>query len=234
MAGVTLNQIAVRIAGEQAEHTGDDGFITQCETWLKSAMIEIDSEGNFRIFVKDFTITTDPLNLTGLYDLPEDFRAVKYIRHINTDDEIDYINPKTLVKYGVDLEQKGPPRNHWVTEPRINASNQFVQGLKLHPIPNSAETLNGMYYYDVINLSSASFIPLSQQALLCLESRLRMFITKADKEWTAYNVERSEYSKNLAGFLRQEKNKPSRSMIARHSDLSLNSRRPSRLRYPFE
>lgn len=234
MAGVTLNQIAVRIASEQGEHTGDDAFITQCETWLKDAMIEIDSDGNFQIFRKPLTITTSASVTDGLYDLPEDFRTMKYLRQVLTDDPIDYINPKTLADYGMNLEQFGPPKHFWVTDPRINVNNQFIQRVKFWPIPNSTIDVDGMYYFDVINLASGSFIPLSQRAILALESRLRMYITKADKEWTAYNVERSEYARNLNAFLNEEKNKPSRNLKARYTDLPSRSRRPSRFRYPHE
>ena len=234
MPGVTLNQIAIRIASEQGDHSADDGFISQCETWLKDAMIEIDSAGEFKIFAKTFSITTDSSNTTGLYDLPEDFRSMKYIRHIDIDSEIDYINPKALVQYGIDLEQRGTARNHWVTDPRVNIQNQFIQRVRFHPIPNNVETLDGMYYFDVINVGSDDIIPMSQRAILAIESRLRMYITKADKEWTAYNVERSEYNINLANLLREEKSKPSRNLKARTTDLPSKSRRPTRLRYPFE
>jgi len=233
MSTVTLNQLATRIINEQGNHLDDPAFVTQCETWLKAAMVEVDSEGNMKIFARNFTITTDPLVTDGLYDLPQDFRSIKYLRHINTDDEIDYTNPKTLVAYNVDLEQFGTPHKHWVTDPRIDINNDFIQRVKLWPVPNSSLTIDGQYYYDVLNVTSSDVLPLSPQAILCLESRLRMYITKAEKEWTAYNVERGEYAKNLAGLLRQETNKPSRKQIKRWSDITTRNR-PARLRYPFE
>lgn len=232
MAGVTLNQIATEVAGEQGERKDDTSFITQCETWLKDAIIEIDSEGNFKIFKKPLSVITAVG--TSLYDLPEDFRTIKFIRHPDTDEHIDYINPSTLVSYGIDLEQAGRPRNHWVTDPRVNAQNQFIQRLKLHPVPNAIFNLDGEYYFDVINLTTGSIIPLIPQAILALKSRLRMHIHESDKEWTAYNVARSQYSKDLAAFLRQETVKPHRRMKKRVSDISLGNRRPTRLRYPFE
>lgn len=232
MAGITLNQIALQIVSEQGEHVGDDAFVAQCEIWLKDALIEIDSEANFKAFAKDFSIVTAVS--IALYNLPEDFRAIKYLRMVDTDEEIDYINPKTLTQYGIDLEQSGRPRNHWVSDPVINVSNQFIQRVRLHPVPNGVLTINGMYYFDVINLISGSFIPLTQRAMLTLKSRLRMYIAKGDREWTAYNVERGQYAKDLAALLREETNKPSRNLTARPTDLPLRSRRPSRLRYPFE
>lgn len=232
--GVTLNQIAVRISQEQGDRTGDASFISQCETWLKSAMVEIDSEANFKAFFKNLTITTDPLNLTGLYDLPEDFRSIKYLRHVDTDEPIDYENPSTLIQYNVDLEQFGRPSIHWISDPTINASNQFIQRVRLHPIPNVALTIDGKYYFDVVNVDTNDTLPLTPQAINALESRLRMYIRKMDEAWTGYNVERSEYSKHLATLIKSEVNKPSRRMKARPTDLPSRSRRPSRLRYPFE
>lgn len=233
MSGVTLNQIAVRISQEQGDRTGDASFISQCETWLKSAMVEIDSEANFKAFFKNLSIVTNPANLTGLYDLPEDFRSIKYLRHTDTDEPIDYENPSTLIQYNVDLEQFGRPSIHWISDPRIDV-NKFIQRVRFHPIPNETLTIDGKYYFDVINTLTNDILPLTSQAINALESRLRMYITKADREWTAYNVERSEYSKHLATLMKSEVNKPSRRMKARPTDLPSRSRRPSRLRYPFE
>lgn len=234
MAGVTLNQIAVRISQEQGDRTGDASFISQCETWLKSAMIEIDSEANFKAFFKNLTITTNPSVTNGLYDLPEDFRAMKYLRHPDNDDPIDYENPSTLVGYNVDFEQFGRPHTHWISDPYIDGSNRFIQRVRFLPIPNTVMTIDGKYYFDVLNVNTNDFLPLTQQAINALESRLRMYITKADREWTAYNVERSEYSKHLANLIKSEVNKPSRRMKARPTDLPSRSRRPSRFRYPHE
>ena len=233
MAGVTLNQIAVRISQEQGDRTGDASFVSQCETWLKSAMVEIDSEANFKAFFKNLTITTDPGNTTGLYDLPEDFRSIKYLRLADTDDPIDYENPSTLIGYNVDLEQRGRPSIHWISDPRIDV-NKFIQRVRFHPIPNVVLPVDGKYYFDVINTASSDILPLTSQAINALESRLRMYIRKADENWTAYNVERSEYSKHLAILIKSEVNKPSRRMKGRVTDLPSKSRRPSRLRYPFE
>ncbi len=234
MSGVTLNQIATRIAGEQGERRDDTSFITQCETWLKSAMIEIDSSGNFQVFRKNLTITTDPLNTQGLYELPEDFRTFKYLREVLTDNPIEYIDPKVLADYNLDFEQFGPPRNYWITDPTVNGSNQFIQRLQFFPIPNEALTVDGMYYFDIINTGSDDILPLTQRAIIALEHRLRMYIRDADKEWTAYNVSRGEYGRALALVLMEEKNKPSRNLRARNTDLPFRSRRPRRFRYPFE
>ena len=231
--GITLNQLAVRVSQEQGDRTGDASFISQCETWLKSAMVEIDSEANFKAFFKNLTIITDPLNTTGLYNLPEDFRTIKYLRHTDTEDPIDYENPSTLIGYNVDLEQRGRPSIHWVSDPLVSGS-QFIQRVRFHPIPNETLTIDGKYYFDVINVNPNDTLPLTTQAINALESRLRMYINKLDREWTAYNVERSEYTKHLANLIKSEVNKPSRRMKARPTDLPSRSRRPSRLRYPFE
>lgn len=234
MAGISLNQIATRIAGEQGERKDDTSFIAQCETWLKSAMIEIDSSGNFQVFRKNLTITTDPLNTQGLYTLPEDFRTMKYLREVITDNPIEYIDPKILSDYNLDMEQFGTPRQFWITDPVINLSDQYIQRIKFFPIPNEVLTIDGMYYFDIINTASDDILLLTQRVILALESRLRMYITKMDKEWTAYNVERSEYSRNLELVKMEEKSKPSRNLRAKNTDIPRKSRRPSRFRYPFE
>lgn len=232
MAGITLNQLATAIAGEQGEKVGDTSYITQCETWLKEAMVEIDSEANSRAFS-----TTLPPIVTvagqSRYDLPENYRSIKYLRFVDTDDPIEYCNPRTLANYGVDFEQQGRPRWHWISDPIVNGSNQFIQRLSLQPVPNGVFTIDGMYFFDVINIGSSTILPLTQQAIIALKSRLRMEMHKNDKDWDSYNAERGQYSRNLALFLKSEANKPSRAMKKRYSDMPRRGR-PSRLRYPHE
>jgi hypothetical protein len=232
MAGVTLNQIAVRIATEQGDKVGDDGFITQCEQWLREAMIEIDSQANSRAFSTTLPPITTSAGVSR-YSLPENYRAIKYLRFVDTDDPIEYCNPRTLANYGVDFEQQGRPRWHWVSDPVLGGSNEFIQKVTFQPIPNGTFTIDGMYFFDIINIDSDDFLPLTQQAILAISSRLRMEIHKNDKEWDAYNAERGQFSINLASFLKLETNKPARGLKAKIRDLPRMGR-PPRLRYPFE
>lgn len=232
MPSLTLNQLASQLVLEQGEKRDDNGFISQMEIWIKDSIIEIDSLSQFKIFWKEFSFNTNTDQ--AIYDLPEDFKHVKYMRLVDTDDEINYINPKTLARYNIDLEQKSNrPFYYWVFDAQVQGVN-VIKKLRVHPIPTGVISINMPYYFDITSLISSSVLPLSQQCLLALKSRVRMQMHKLDKEWDAFNAERSQYAIDIQNLISLEKSPPSRILINRPTDLPRRSSRPYRLRYPWE
>lgn len=229
--GLTVNQLAIQLLGEQAEKKDDNDYVAQLEIWIKDAITEISSRTKFKFFWKENIITT----VIGIssYSLPKEFRDFKYVRHIDNDQIIEYINPRRLADYGLDLELRGKPRYWWISDP-TTTSTDFIQKIRLHPIPNAIYSINAPIYYHPVDLISTSVIPVSEEGLLAVKSRVRMWMHKQDKQLELYNIERSQYNQDLASLIDQEKTISGRILINRQTDLPRRSGRPYRLRYPFE
>lgn len=232
MATLTLNQLASELAQEQGEKVDDSSYINQLEKWIRDAITEISVRSKFKIFWKEFTFST--VIGVSFYSIPKEFRDFKYVRFTDNDDEIEAINPKRLSEYGLDLEQKSRPRFYWISDPQVDGSSNFVQRIRLHPIPNAVLQINAPFYFHPVDLVTSSIIPLSEEALLVIKSRIRMQMHKLDKEWDAFNAERAQYAQDLTSLVEQERTPASKNLTAQPTDLPRRTSRPYRLRYPFE
>lgn len=234
---LTVNQLASELISEQSERLDDSGYVSQVEKWIKDSIIEITNKATFKIFWKEYSFDTvaGAVPADALYSLPEDFEEFKYVRLTTEDNELDYINPRRLTGYELNLEEIGRPRNWWLSTPVTNdTAVTFVQRIRLYPIPNGVYTVNAPYYFNPRALVSASAIPMTDSALICLKSRLRMQMHKFDQNLEMYNIERAQFSQDFNDLVSKERKMASRVLVAQQTDLPRRSARPRRLRYPFE
>lgn len=229
---MTLEQLAVEIAAEHGERQGDTGFISQLVTWIKKDLVRISFKSKFKLLWRDNPITT-VVNVPE-YNLPADFRDFKYLRFEDNDDVIEYLSPRRLARYNLDFEVKGKPEFAWITNASVVAG-ALVGKLRFQPIPNAAYIVQAPYYYYPRGLTSSSDIPVNDELMLLLHSRLSMQIARIDRDWDLHNAHRADFNEDLQ-FIRKQENKSSaRNLVRGQTDLPRNSGRPyKRFRYPFE
>lgn len=230
---MTLNALALLISAEHGERAGDTAFITQLENWIKDDLIKISLNSKFKGLFKELTIVTAAA--TPTYDLPVDFKNFKYIRVPDGDHDIEYLTPRRLSKFNFDLEQTGsPPRFAWIVNSGIVAT-VFRYKLRLHPIPNSIMNINAPYHFYPSGLLSASDIPVNDELVLLLKSRLSMRIHRLDLDWDSFNSHRAEYNEDMKNIIKQENKPSSRDLVKTTSDLPRRTGRGrGRFRFPFE
>lgn len=228
---MTLNQLASELIQEQSEKIGDTAYLTQLEKWAKDAITEISVRTKFKFFWKDHTITT--VVGTSSYDLPKEFRDFKFVRHTDNDDEIDYINPRRLVNFGLDLERQERPRYWWISDATVDATD-LIQKVRFNPTPNAIFSINAPFYFHPVNLISGSVLPVTEEAILVIKSRVRMQVYKNDSRLDLFNIERGQFSSDLSNLITQERTISARTLVNQQTDLPRRTGRPYRLRYPFE
>lgn len=224
--------MALEVALEHGERQGDTAFITQLETWIKNDLVRIALKTKFKLLWRDFTITTQ----VGVseYNLPNDFKDFKYLRFVDDDDNITYLNPRRLSRYNLDFEQPGRPKFAWITNAVIVANN-MVGKLKFQPVPNVIIDISAPYYYYPKGLSSGSDIPVNDELILLLKSRLSMHIARLDLDWDLHNAHRADFNEDLNLIIKQDNKSSARDLVRGQTDLPRNSGRPyKRFRYPFE
>lgn len=229
---MTLEQLAVELAAEHGERQGDLGFISQLVTWIKKDLVRISLKSKFKLLWKDNPITTaidDPE-----YELPADFKDFKFLRFEDNDDVITYLNPRRLAKYNLDFESKGKPKFAWITNASV-ISGVLVGKLRFQPIPNAVYLIQAPYYYYPRGLSASSDIPVNDELMLLLHSRLSMYIARIDRDWDLHNAHRADFNEDLEDIRKQENKSSARDLVRGQTDLPRNSGRPyKRFRYPFE
>ena len=229
---MTLNALALEVALEHGERQGDTAFITQLETWIKNDLVSIALKTKFKLLWKDFTFNT--ANGTAEYNLPNDFKDFKYIRFTDDDDNITYLNPRRLSRYNLDFEQLGRPKFAWITNAVIVANN-IVGKLRFQPVPNAIIQISAPYYYYPKGLASGSDIPVNDEIMLLLKSRLGMRIARVDLDWDLHNAHRADFNEDLNQIIKQDNKSSARDLVRGQTDLPRNSGRPyKRFRYPFE
>lgn len=229
---MTLNALALEVALEHGERQGDTGFITQLETWIKNDLVRIALKTKFKLLWKDLTINT--VNSTPEYNLPNDFKDFKYLRFTDDDDNITLLNPRRLARYNLDFEQTGRPKFAWITNATIVANN-IVGKLRFQPIPNGVYPISAPYYYYPKGLTSSSDIPVNDELMLLLKSRLSMQIARIDLDWDLHNAHRADFNEDLNLIIKQDNKSSARDLVRGQTDLPRNSGRPyKRFRYPFE
>lgn len=228
---MTLSQLATQLLQEQGEKIGDTDYAAQLEIWARDAITELSIKTKFRMFWKQYSFNT----VVGVsqYSLPAEFRDFKYVRFTDNDREIDQINPRRLVGYDLDLERTDRPMYWWMSDAATD-STELIQKIVLNPIPEAIYSINAPYYYHPTGLVSASVIPITEEALLVIKSRIRMQIHKVDKDWDSHNAERTQYNTDLQALIENERKPPARVLVAQPTDLPRRTGRPYRLRYPFE
>lgn len=229
---MTLNALALEVALEHGERQGDTAFITQLETWLKNDLVRIALKTKFKLLWKDNQITT----AVGVpeYNLPNDFKDFKYLRFIDTDDNITYLNPRRLSRYNLDFEQPGRPKFAWIVNASVVAGN-VVGKLRFQPVPNAIISISAPYYYYPKGLTSNSDIPVNDELILLLKSRLSMQIARLDLDWDLHNAYRADFNEDLNLIIKQDNKSSARDLVRGQTDLPRNSGRPyKRFRYPFE
>lgn len=229
---MTLNALALEVSLEHGERQGDTGFITQLETWIKNDLVRIALKTKFKFLWKDLLINTQ----VGVpeYDLPNDFKDFKYLRFVDDDDGITYLNPRRLSRYNLDFEAIGRPKFAWITNATIVANN-IVGKLRFQPIPNGIFEVSAPYYYYPKGLNSNSDIPVNDELILLLKSRLSMHIARIDLDWDLHNAHRADFNEDLNLIVKQDNKSSARDLVRGQTDLPRNSGRPyKRFRYPFE
>ena len=229
---MTLEQLAQELALEHGERQGDTGFISQLVTWIKNDLVRISLKSKFKLLWKDNPITTaidDPE-----YELPTDFKDFKYIRFQDNDDIITYLSPRRLARYNLDFEQKGKPKFAWIVNATVIAG--VVRGrLRFQPIPNAEYLIDAPYYYYPTGLTSSSDIPVNEELILLLKSRLSMHVARIDRDWDLHNAHRADFNEDLKDIRKQENTSSNRDLVRGQTDIPRNSGRPyKRFRYPFE
>lgn len=229
---MTLNALALEVAAEHGERTGDTAFITQLETWIKNDLVRIALKTKFKFLWKDLTINT--VNGTAEYNLPNDFKDFKYLRFVDDDDNITYLNPRRLSRYNLDFEATGRPKFAWITNATIVANN-MVGKLRFQPVPNAVFAVSAPYYYYPKGLVSGSDLPVNDELIVLLKSRLAMHIARVDLDWDLHNAHRADFNEDLNLIIKQDNKSSARDLVRGQTDLPRNSGRPyKRFRYPFE
>lgn len=230
---MTLNALALALVAEHGERQGDTAFVTQLETWIKDDLIKISLNAKFKSLFKDLTIIT-VVNQPG-YDLPADFKNFKYLRVPDGDHDIEYLSPRKLAKFNFDLEQKGsPPRFAWIVNSGV-VGGVFKYKVRFHPIPNVILNVDAPYHFYPSGLVSASDIPVNDELLLLLKSRLNMRIHRLDLDWDSFNSHRAEYVEDMRNIIKQETKPSARDLVKTTSDLPRRTGRGrGRFRFPFE
>lgn len=229
---MTLNALALELAAEHGERTGDTTFITQLETWIKNDLIRIALKTKFKLLWRNNTINT--VIGTAEYDLPNDFKDFKYIRFVDDDDNITYLNPRRLSRYNLDFEASGRPKFAWITNAAV-VGGSVVGKLKFQPVPNAVIAIDAPYYYYPTGLTSSSDIPVNDELVLLLKSRLSMQIARIDLNWDLHNAHRADFNEDLNLIVKQDNKSSARDLVRGQTDLPRNSGRPyKRFRYPFE
>lgn len=230
---MTLNALALLLVSEHGERQGDTEFITTLETWIKDDLVKLSLNTKFKSLYKEQTITTVIDQPT--YDLPVDFKNFKYLRIPDGDHVVEYLTPRRLAQFNFDLEQKGsPPRFAWIVNSGIVAG-AFKYKVRFQPIPNVILDVNAPYHFYVSGLTSSSDIPVNDELMLLLKSRLSMRIHRLDGDWDGVNSYRGEYNEDMRNIIKQEGKPSARDLVKTASDLPRRTGRGrGRFRFPFE
>src|SRR5689334_21517991 len=105
---MTVNELALTLIAEQDEASDNESFVTVVENWINDAIDEFASAHDWRLF--KFTVALSTVASQSDYTISEDIREIRGIRFVDSDEEIQYIDPQRLYGVADDLEREGKPQ----------------------------------------------------------------------------------------------------------------------------
>lgn len=194
------------------------GFTTQFENWINEALSQIASRANWRFFQ-----LTTPLNTQvalAVYPLPVGVKEIRQMRHILTNEPVEFTDQPTLAFHGIDLEQQDKPRA-WMTEgSTVDGSGNVQYTIRLWPVPNAIYNLEFTALTHPGNIASGAHLPVQPQYIEVIRDRVRAFHWARLKEWEGSNAHYVRFRDNLNNLVEREERKYARRSRLRRRDIS--------------
>ena len=227
---MTVNELALVLMRETDEATDNTEMVTTVESWISDAVDEVAGAADWKLYKRTDSLTTTASDNT--YSLEEDVKDVRSIRHVDTDEPIDYQDEASLAGVAEDFENTGKPRWWFFIEP-TDGTEQLVKNIGFSPIPDDAYDIQiNVNYHPLIQpLITSNNIPIRQEAIIAIKHRVRAYILMNDKDYEGAKMYLQMFYEKLKEMIAKENKTPSAQILRMQPrDLSnQNDRRNARL-----
>jgi len=215
---MTVNQLALEMMLELDVQADVQGFTTQFEAWINDSLSQIASRANWRFFQ-----VTSPLNTVAtqaVYSLPIGVKEIRQMRHVVTNEPVEFKPQPTLAYHGLDLELPGKP-TVWTPEgSTVDGSGNVLYTIRLWPVPNDIFNLEFTALYHPEAIASGSHLPVQPQYIEIIRDRVRAFHYARLKEWEGSNLHYVRFRDNLQNLVEMEQRKPANRTRLQVRDIS--------------